>query len=163
METREFYKIALRMISRKPLTKKELIQRLRRKKASPNQIDQVVEELARKDFIDEKAIAEDYIRRSRGTKLISRFLVRYELEKRGIKPVVFEDILEAEYPEHVEIEVSLAFAKQKLRSCADQPAEVIYRRVGSALGRRGFANDTIRKTLDLLEIKPYGDIDSASN
>jgi len=146
---------AFLIIARRALTRKELKERLHRKKASVNQADVIVNEFYRKGYIDEKAIVEDALRLGKESRLVGRFLLRYELTKRGIKPDKIEEALDKDYPESDELEIARQFVDRKLHSYKDLPAVKRYRRLAGALNRRGFAADKTHQVLKGMGVEPF--------
>ena len=135
--------IALKMLTRRALTLRELIDKLRRKGIDRNLAEDTARKCLDLGYIDEESITEDHIRRGREDKLTGRFLLRHELGKRGINHDLIERILDRLYPESDEKEIALRFALKRIKGMSDLPSEKRDRRVGSALHRRGFNAETI--------------------
>lgn len=139
---------AYRALSYRPLTAKELRDKLRKRKGvNPQLIDKVVQEIADSRYIDEDAIAEDVIRRGREVKLISRRMLRRDLLKRGIDKYIVENALIEYYSEEQEYEAAMQLARKKLRATHGLPANKRNSRIGGALGRKGFPSYLIAKVL----------------
>ena len=64
------------------------------------------------------------------------------------------EIVIAEIDEEGEYENALEFATRKLRSVSRFETEVIYRRVHSALMRKGYGSSLINRVLRELDISP---------
>ncbi|MDP8240447.1 MAG: regulatory protein RecX [Candidatus Hatepunaea meridiana] len=135
--------IALKMLARRSLTIKELIDRLKRKGAENDLAKVVALNCVKEGYIKEGEIVEDHINRGREEKLIGRFLLEYELSQRGIRKDVIEEAINRIYPENDEIEIARRFAEKKLRGMQHIPDEKRNRRLGSALHRRGFRGETV--------------------
>ncbi|MCF7810337.1 recombination regulator RecX [bacterium] len=135
--------IALNAITRRPMTIKELIDRMRRKGVISELADEIAEELRQKGYIDENAITEDYIRYGREFKFIGKFMLRHELKERGLNEQVIEDNLERHYPDSDEIIVARKLTERKLKALKGLPEEVRERRLGGAMQRRGFPSKII--------------------
>ncbi len=139
---------AYRALSYRALTAKELREKLRKRKGVQfDLIDQVVQELADSHQIDEEAIAEDVIRRGRDVKLISRRMLRRDLLKRGIDRYIIENALIEFYSEEQEHETAVRLARKKFRTMHGLSADKVNRRIGGALGRKGFPSYVIAKVL----------------
>ncbi len=145
------------MLSRRALTKKELKERLIRKGASPEKAAEIVIEFNKRGYIDENTLIEDAIRLGKESRLIGRFMLRFELKKRGLSQEIIDTRLEDSYPQTDEYQVALKFAQRKKNSYSGVTNEKRYRRLSAALNRRGFMGDVIRKTLSDLDIEPFDD------
>ena len=86
---------ALNILSRSALTAKELSTRLRKRKAQTAEIENVLNYCLKSGYIDERAIAEDYVRRGKKVRLIGRFLLKCELIRKGIPESITQEIIES--------------------------------------------------------------------
>ncbi len=154
LDAGELRSIALRLLSRRPLTARELNARLRRRGGNPGHVSGIVKELALKGYIDEAAIAEDCVRRGREDRLVGRFLLRFELIRRGLPEELVEKTLDEGYPETEEYPVAKRFAENKLRIMGELPSDKRYRRIAGALGRRGFTAETVAKVMREIGLEP---------
>lgn len=162
MVQRNIRSTAFNALARRGLTKKELADKLLRKKFSDDQVSSTVEELHADGYIDECAIAEDHIRLGKESRLVGRFLLRFELLKRGIDEDQVQIALDKNYPESDEAGIALKFAERKLGTYNGISAEKRYRRLSAAVGRRGFNSEIIRSVLDELDVSPYENNNSRS-
>ncbi|NQU04877.1 MAG: regulatory protein RecX [Calditrichaeota bacterium] len=137
------HSIAFKMITRRPLTVSELIDRLRRKGVTLELAETIVAEFNQKGYIDENAITEDHIRYCKEYKLCGKFMLRHELKRRGLDSQVIEKNLELLYPDSDEIVIARKLVIRKLRALTGLPLEVRERRLGGALQRRGFPSEII--------------------
>lgn len=138
---------AFRMIARRALTRRELIIRLRRKGASENQAESIVDDFVKQGYINDRAIGEDFIRRGREERLVGRMLVKYELSQKGIDRELIERIIDEGYPETSEVDVACKFALRKQKQIRDVPAEKQLRRLAGSLKRRGFSGYSIETAM----------------
>jgi regulatory protein len=134
---------ALKLITRRPLTTKELIDKLRRKGVPTALADETAVEFSEKGYIDENAITEDHIRYGKEYKFVGKFMLRLELRNRGLNDLVIEENLELHYPDSDEIIVARKLTERKLKALKGLPVEAIERRLGGAMQRRGFPGDVI--------------------
>lgn len=135
--------LALRLLARRSLTRHELENALRRRKVAAGLARRLTAECVKAGYLDEKAIAEDHIRRGREYRLVGRFLLKYELTRRGLPETLVETVLNRLYPESAESEVARTFAERKLRSLKELPHDRAAARLGGALDRRGFGSAII--------------------
>ena len=139
--------MALRMLSRRALSCKELQQRLKQKGADQNTASEIVQYCLDTGYIDEKGIVEDHIRRGREIKLVGRFLLEYELRERGLGKELIAKGMDELYPDSDEPEIANRFALNKLRTMGDLHREKRVRRLGGALQRRGFRGDVVAEIM----------------
>jgi len=76
---------ALKLLARRALTTRELVKKLILKGIPFEEAKATAIELERQGYIDERAIIEDFIRRGRETRLVGRFMLRFELQQRGVR------------------------------------------------------------------------------
>ena len=86
-------------------------------------------------------------------KRLSKRVIASELREKGVTSEIIEKTL-ADINDDDEFENARHFAERKLRASARLEQEVIYRRVHSALARKGFSLDLISRVLRELEISP---------
>lgn len=150
--------IALRMLSRRALTVRELVERLRKKGAPGKMAEAVAIQFREKGYIDERAIAEDHIRLGMEHKLAGKFLIRYELNKRGVNQQTGEDTLAELYPDEEEIAIARRLARRKLRGMEDLPPEKKERRLAGTLQRKGFPYEIIAAIIhEIKNLEEYAD------
>jgi len=134
------------------LTSLELRQKLKKLGAGERIATDLIHRAEQSGLIDERAIAEDHIRRGRESRLVGRFLLRYELAGRGLDKSLIEEVLEEMYPESEELSVTRRFAESKLKYLGGLPSEVKHRRVAGALDRRGFTAENVATVLRNLNL-----------
>ncbi len=144
---------ALKMLTRRSLTVKELTERLRRKGAGKAVAGEIAFDFLKSGYIDEKAIVEDHIKRGREAKLVGRFLLSYELRQRGINAEMVDELLSKLYPENDELEIARQFAARKMSGMQDLPPDKRERRLAGSLQRRGFQQDTIAAIMRYESVK----------
>ena len=141
------FESALRLLDFAARSKKELIERLKRKKIPQEAIDSALARVESAGFINDDKFARDYARNQvlRGKGPIA---IRFELKRKGIDAETITDIMDGikESSEDT-LESAVQAAERKLKTMKNQPPEVIARRLTGFLARRGFAPDTIRTIL----------------
>lgn len=137
---------ALRLITFRARSTKELRDRLLRKGFGPPQIETVVEELIRSGLLDDASFASAFaIDRVRQRPVARRRLV-LELRARGIDEATARDAAERAYEEAGEDEVSLARrAARRFRRKRGEDDARAARRFYALLARRGFGREAIRE------------------
>ncbi len=143
-ERRTAYDSALRLLSYRPRSEKEIRQRLRRLNASSEVIDETVARLLASHYLDDAAFAE-FWRESRQT--ISprgRRLVRSELLYKGVDA----DTATAAVDGLDDEESAYRAASKRLKTLSGEDYDAFRRKLGGFLTRRGFSYETARRTLD---------------
>jgi regulatory protein len=136
---------ALKLLSYRGRSEKELRERLRRKGISETVITSVLKHLKQTGLVDDISLAEALKRAAIDTKMLSRAgAMLYVLGKgipREIVTLVFgkDDTSDAENAGR--------FIDKRLRSLKDYPPEVVRRRLYKLLSRRGYSYETIKVAL----------------
>ncbi len=169
MENVSLLNSALRFLSRRPHTEKEvadyLLQRL--KKRSPLTDEQMQEEIApvmrrltELDFVNDEKFALWWVQQRTVNKPKGWRAIAFELQRKGISPRILKNIelrMKNQESEGAvfddennrnEHSLALALAQKKMRSLPNLPREKVYQRLGAFLARRGFDMDTIHSVID---------------
>jgi regulatory protein len=137
---------ALRLLTVRPRTEKELRDRLRQKAYEPSAIDAAIERIHGWGYLDDAAFARLWVanrteHRPRG----KRMLVQ-ELRQKGVdRETISETIDDAEIDE---VASAIAVAENSARKMSSLDPIVARRRLMGQLARRGFDYGTIKTALD---------------
>jgi len=140
---------AFLLLSYRARSCQEITERLLRKKYEREIIQEVVEELKRLHYLDDRAFAiewvESRLREKRGKRLI-----RQELLKKGIEKEVIDDSIAESFEKIATNEDELAWQAIERRIPRYQKLEKLkaYRRIKDFLIRRGFSIETTENTLN---------------
>ncbi len=129
---------ALRLLSVRGRSIKEIRDRLKLAKFSPAAIDSTVAYLQRLSLVDDAAFAESFGRHRTQTKPEGSYLLRQELRRRGLSEADVEKGIAAAFSERSERQVAYELAAKKKNSCGPLPEEKAKKRVHDFLLRRGF-------------------------
>ncbi len=129
------FNYALRLLSRRDYSVKELEQKLR-KKYSEEEVKNTINKLTERELLNEKLYAERLIRKYAFEKKYGYLKIRYLLMSKGIESKIFEPLLSAIYDEEKEKENALSLS---LKRSLDK--------LGSFLLSRGYRDFTVRKVL----------------
>jgi regulatory protein len=144
------YKIkeqALTLLTYRMRSKKELIDRLKKKGGEVSLINEVIKELERVDLINDTKFAELWVRER--SKLYGPIRLRSELLGKGIDKEIIDKVLD-KFDERT---LSEHLAKQWLRKNKNLSPIVAKRRLFNFLARRGISYETI-KSIGLLNYEP---------
>ncbi len=137
MKNNPFEQYFLRIISRRPYTRKQLRDKLIRKGARPEETEEILEEYARYGYVDDLIYAKLYIDSHDGWGIIR---IRAELRARGVSSAVIDKALEEEEPDE------LLRAEELVRSWSD--CGISIEKILSRLLRRGFPMGVCREAMD---------------
>jgi regulatory protein len=122
---------------------------LRKRNFSPTVITEVLTRFVEVGLLDDAVFAQEFTRYSLG-KLRSRSVIATELRQRGVARQHIESALR-DIDESAELEVAYQLARKRIRSLTGVNTATAYRRLSSALGRRGFSTQVISQvTRDVL-------------
>ncbi len=129
---------ALHLLGYRAQSEKELRRKLRQRGFSGSEIDSVVEELYRLEYLNDEELAADIFENFRRDGLYGNRYIKQKLFMRGLP---CEDSLT---PEEEEEKAELALQRKEASSPGYRSD---YQRAGAFLARRGFSYDVIRRVL----------------
>lgn len=144
----KFYNSSLRFLSYRPRSEKEVGDKLRSKKASPEIIEKIIAKLKEKRFINDEEFARGWIESRLRFKPRSLRLIKLELKQKGIDNETINSL-------QLTIDNDLEQAKRlidkkmtRFRNKFGMTREEIYQKLGRYLASKGFGWDTIKKSID---------------
>jgi regulatory protein len=143
-ERRTAYESALRLLSYRPRSEKEMRQRLRRLNVGPAVIDETVERLKASHYLDDAAFAQFWRESRENLSPRSGRLIRSELLFKGVDTETAATTLEGLDDE----ESAHRAASKRLKALRGESYEVFRQRLGGFLTRRGFGYETVRRTIE---------------
>jgi regulatory protein len=135
----EAFQYALRALTARALTERELERKLRSRKANAAVINEVLERLREYKFVDDNAVAE----RAATDGTLGRYGIQRKLMTRGVSRHVIEDALETRTSDD-DLEAALALVE---RHSGKWTGDRAYQKATAFLVRRGFSGDVTRKAL----------------
>jgi regulatory protein len=143
---------ALRILGRGPRTEREVLDRLLARGFVPDAVERAVERLRRVSLLDDRAFVRSFLRAEVTRKPQGRRLLRATLKRRGVGPVLLEELDDlvagdpdlAERELHTEEGRARAALSQIERRARGTAGPVRSRKLASALLRRGFDWNVIR-------------------
>lgn len=139
--------IALRLLTVRLRSRREVEDRLRRRRVAPEVIRDVVERLAAEGFLDDARFARAWIAGRLALRPSGALRLRGELLRKGVAPEVIETALREAFSETDEYQLALRLARARIRRYRAQPAEVVHRRLAGVLSRRGFSPEATAAAL----------------
>ena len=138
--------IAHRLLAVRLRSRRELEDRLRRRGISADILASVMADLERHGFIDDRRFAEAWVRTRRALLPAGPIRLQYELARKGVARDAVTQVLQVEGGGDEE-ELALTVARARMRRYRGLQPEVIYRRLGGMLQRRGFSGGVVTRVL----------------
>ena len=138
--------IALRLITNRPRSKKEVRDRMREKGIEESTRERVVERFEELDLLDDEAFARYWIDQRARFKPRGKPLLRQELRQKGVDQQIVNDLLE----ETDDSAAAMEAAEKKVRSLRRYPEDQFKKKLTGFLQRRGFSYQEIREVVDKL-------------
>lgn len=141
------YQAAIRLISWRYRSKKELVQRLIRKGYELQNIEMVVERLSVAGLLDDEKFAKDWVTDRSEFHPRSQRMLAMEMQQKGITPDIISDVMK-----DVNSDESLALvAGQKaIRRWQGLSLQEFTKKSSDYLARRGFNYETVRAVVPIL-------------
>lgn len=143
-ETGKVLNQALRFLSARPHSERELRTKLRRKEVDPELIDDAFARLRELGYLDDAAFARQWVEergRQRGT-----LKLRAELKRKGVADDVIAAALEGS-PERDELADARELAAKRLARLSGEPPQQVRAKLTRYLAGRGYRYDVIRQAL----------------
>ncbi|MBI2613713.1 MAG: regulatory protein RecX [Candidatus Levybacteria bacterium] len=150
----KFYNLALRFLSYRPRSEKEVrdrlkfkIQNSKVKNTTQNSkvIDEIIQKLKEKKFINDEKFAKWFVESRIRFKPRSLRLIKMELKQKGID---LETINNLQLTINSDLDQAKKLAQERIERFKDLSKEEIYQKLGRFLASKGFNWDTIKKTID---------------
>lgn len=138
---------ALRLLTIKDRTERELEDRLERKGYDKDVVNAVIEEMKSLGYVDDKRYAMHFAELRAAYDKFGPYRILVELGRRGIPKDLAEDTVRSVFHEGREEANALELAMQWVTRKGTDDKEKAYRRLYAYLARRGFAPDVARKAL----------------
>jgi len=140
---------ALKLLSYRSRSRKEIFDRLKRKGFSVIEIEAAIHFLENAGLISDEALTKELFRYSVERKSLGKKGIEAFLSRRGIdKELIHKEL--SIYTNDIEAESAAGFAEKKLKSLGKYPKEIIRRRLWGMLQRRGFSTEVINKVIERL-------------
>ena len=153
-EFEKYLNQSLRFLSFRPRSEKEVIEKLREKKAPQEVIDRIVIQLKDHKFLNDADFAGWFIDQRLRFKPKSLGIIKLELKQKGIAPDTIEQVIsnlseetENDSPKN-DLESAKKLVEKRLIRYKGLNRQEIYQKLGGYLARRGFNWDTIKKSID---------------
>lgn len=142
---------ALKLLSVRARSKKELDERLKKTGFSQAAVSATLDDLQRLDLINDLKFAVMFARSKMIQKPQGKLALSLELKKKGIEEPDIKTAIDAAYENTSESEVALSLAVKKKRQCKNVTKVRARKRVSDYLLRRGFQFEVVHDIMDRWE------------
>jgi regulatory protein len=158
----KLYTRALKFLARRPRSEKEISDNLKKKKATPQQIAEIIQLLTQQNFLDDVAFAKWWVEQRQILKPMGWRVLALELKQKGISKEIIEELRfkiptyanassgEQDSAVKTEYDLAIELGKKRFKRLQGAPKDEVYRKLGGFLARRGFDLDTIKAVIDQL-------------
>ena len=129
---------ALRLLDMRDYSSFQILERMVGRGYDQRVCQDVCNRLSEVGLLDDQRYANMLVRDRFDMRGLARRALRLELLKRGIDGIMAEQALD-QISEQDERETGVLWAAKKARSCEGQKRDVVFRRVVSMLGRKGYS------------------------
>jgi regulatory protein len=130
---------ALRLLSFRQRTEKELEQRLLKKKYDPETVKKVCARLKAERYLDDRQFAQAWVRHRSGENIRSRWLLQKEMIGKGISRGDAAEIVASAYDETAVFNAACDLVKARLKKHRGDDDVKLRARLRNLLLRRGFS------------------------
>ncbi|MEW6410611.1 MAG: regulatory protein RecX [Nitrospirota bacterium] len=141
--------VALRLLSYRDRSRKELFSRLTKKGFPDDVVETIMARLQELGLINDENLARSMVSLCQ-RRLAGKECIWTELIKRGIDRELGMEVIREFYREDVEEENAMTLAQKRMRILTNTPPDITKRRVADYLRRRGYSFDIIHRTLNKL-------------
>jgi len=138
---------AYRYLARRAHSAHELKVKLRRRGFPQAIVDEVIDGLRQRGYVDDLEFARSYVRNRMATSPVGEMALRAELRKRGVGGSEIDAAVGEVLSEHDPVKVASEIARKRLRAYGDLDAGKARQRVANFLLRRGFSYEIVGEAL----------------
>ena len=142
---------ALKLLSYRSRSRKEMLERLIRKGFNEEQTNSAILFLEEAGLIKDETLAEELFSYALERKNLGRRGIEFFLLKRGIGKELISKTLSV-HTKDMEMDAAQRIIDKKLRILRRYPVDVVRRRLSGMLQRRGVRADVINKTIQSLDL-----------
>jgi regulatory protein len=145
----KFYKSAIRFLSFRPRSEKELKDYLTKKECDPLISRRIVDSLTRDKFLNDEEFVRWWVEQRTILKPKASRIIKYELKQKGISRELIDNFYENEEESTSDFDKALKLAEKKMvRLGKIEDKRKIYEKLGRFLASKGFDWDTIKEVID---------------
>lgn len=140
----KFYNKALRFLSYRPRSEKEIRDNLIKKKTPAEIVEKIITRLKEQNFIDDEEFTKWWIEQRNTFKPRALKFIKIELKQKGISGEIIEKIIQDD------LESAKKLVQKKINKYKNLPKQEVYQKLGRILASKGFNWETIKRVIDEL-------------
>jgi regulatory protein len=145
----KFYKAAIRFLSFRPRSEKELKDYLAKKECDPLISKRIIDSLTRDKFLNDEEFVRWWVEQRTILKPKATRIIKYELKQKGISKELIDSFFENEEDSTSDFDKALELAEKKMvRLEKIEDKRKVYEKLGRFLASKGFDWDTIKEVID---------------
>lgn len=150
----KFYERALRFLSFRPRSEKEIRDYLKKKNSDGLTTKKIVEKLKEHKFLNDEEFAKWWIEQRTRVKPRADRVIKFELKQKGIDTQIIEELIGDN--ERSDFEKALALAEKRMKRLEKiEDKKIIFEKLGRFLASKGFNYDVIKEVIDRTFSKEY--------
>ena len=138
---------AYRLLTYRPRSRAELIQKLRDREFDAAVVEAVVSDLVRLGYVDDRQFAEQWASSRVRLRAFGRRRIELELRNKGVDREIIEEALAAVFGAEPELGTAMSAAEKKLNTMRSTDRETRRRRLAGFLERKGYSFEVIRRVV----------------
>jgi regulatory protein len=139
---------AYRLLTYRPRSRAELIQKLRDREFDDTVIEVVVSDLARLGYVNDRQFAEQWASSRVRLRAFGRRRIELELKRKGVDREIIGEALAAVFGAEPEFGTAMNAAEKKLSTLRSADRETRRRRLAGFLERKGYSFEIIRRVIN---------------
>lgn len=136
---------ALRLLTYRQRSEKEVYDALRRKGYMDQHIENVISNCKDKNYLNDKDFAKAFINDKTNLNKYGPIRIKHELKLKGVSRNIIDEVMD--YSRDEEYELAMEVANKKINSYKKDSQKDAYRKMSAFLQRRGFSYDVISKVV----------------
>jgi regulatory protein len=143
---------AWRFLARRMHSEKELTIKLINKGYNKTNIENIIEELREKKYLNDEHFARQLISEEIELKKNGPILIKNKLLKKGIEMSLLTSLLDESYPEELQYHNCIQHAQKKLKSYLNKDESSIKNKLANFLTQKGFTWEIINRVISEMEL-----------
>lgn len=136
---------ALRLLTYRQRSKKEIYDALQRKGYMEKHIESVISSCKDKNYLNDREFAKSFINDKINLNKYGPERIKHELKLKGVSNDIIDEVMD--YSRDDQYELAKEVANKKIYSYRNDDKKAIYRKLSGLLQRRGFSYDIISKVV----------------
>lgn len=146
----KYYTYALKFLSYRPRSEKELVDALTKKKSPPEISEKIIQLLKEQRFLNDDEFTKWWIEQRTSFKPRSKRVLSLELKQKGIaQELITKYLVETQETAVNDLEQALRVVQKSMKRYRSLEKEELYQKLGGSLARKGFSWDVIKRAIEL--------------